>query len=60
MGHGKDGENPKQIKIWPILLCMKRQMLKPFFKKRKLMHVLTICSTEKLNIEKSILQLYVS
>lgn len=31
MGHGKDGENLKQIEIWPISLCVKEQILMLFF-----------------------------
>lgn len=57
VGHGKDGENLRQIEALTNIVIREGINANVLFKEQRLIHVLTTCSTEKLNIEKSILQL---
>lgn len=55
MGHRKDGENPRQNEAFTNIIIREGANANVLFKEQRLIHVLTTCSTEKLNIEKSIL-----
>lgn len=55
MGHGKDGEIPRQIEALTNIIICEGANANVIFKEQRLIQVLTTCSTEKLNIEESIL-----